>query len=253
MKFKINEYLLEDFENKDHPSDFVKTKNYSILVLRLPYIKKNSISSISYSFLIKKDIVYLYDRSKEDFQKIGNFDNLYDFLDEVVDKILIKLSKIHVKITKLEEEVYDENFENMSDWLIYKKELTLIEMLTYHAYFTLERFIKSYKNEIDIIAFGDLKEHIDRALKLSKMSISKLDYLHDYYRGVMDEKTNRTMFILTIMSAIFMPLTLVTGFFGMNTGGLPFLDDPYGTMKVFIVMFLFEIPFIYAIWKLTRE
>ena len=35
-------------------------------------------------------------------------------------------------------------------------------------------------------------------------------------------KTNRHLYILSIMTAFLLPPTLVTGFFGMNTGGLPF-------------------------------
>jgi len=63
---------------------------------------------------------------------------------------------------------------------------------------------------------------------------------------------NNVMFILTILSAIFMPLTLVTGFFGMNTGGLPFVDDSDGTLKVVVITAIFEIPFIYLIYRLTK-
>ena len=69
----------------------------------------------------------------------------------------------------------------------------------------------------------------------------------------MDEKMNKIMFILTIISAVFLPLTLVTGFFGMNTGGLPFVKDPNGTIKVTLLLLVFEIPFVYIIWKLMKK
>jgi magnesium transporter/zinc transporter len=40
--------------------------------------------------------------------------------------------------------------------------------------------------------------------------------------------TNRQLFVLSIISAAFLPPTLITGIFGMNTEGLPFKDDAYG-------------------------
>jgi magnesium transporter len=64
---------------------------------------------------------------------------------------------------------------------------------------------------------------------------------------------NKIMFILTILSGIFLPLTLVTGYFGMNTGGLPLTEDPHGTLKVTVGLLLFEVPFIVWIWRMIKE
>ena len=36
------------------------------------------------------------------------------------------------------------------------------------------------------------------------------------------QKTNQNLYFLSVISALLLPATLVTGFFGMNTGGLPF-------------------------------
>jgi len=45
-----------------------------------------------------------------------------------------------------------------------------------------------------------------------------------------NQRTNRNLYILSVLSALFLPPTLVTGFFGMNTGGLPFVQSPEGTI-----------------------
>ncbi len=39
------------------------------------------------------------------------------------------------------------------------------------------------------------------------------------------EETNRNLFILSIVTTIFLPMTLITGIFGMNVAGLPGLED----------------------------
>lgn len=43
------------------------------------------------------------------------------------------------------------------------------------------------------------------------------------------QRTNQNLYILSIITALMLPATLVTGIFGMNTGGLPFADGPWGT------------------------
>ncbi|TCM34381.1 MULTISPECIES: transporter [Novosphingobium] len=44
------------------------------------------------------------------------------------------------------------------------------------------------------------------------------------------QRTNQNLYILSIVTALMLPATLVTGIFGMNTGGLPFAQGPYGTI-----------------------
>ena len=252
MQFELNKYILEDIESKDQPSEFLNFDDYSILILRLPNINDEKVEIKSYAFYIK-DEVFLFDREKEEFNKIGDFKDLHDYLDVKIDKILTKLSKLHIEIAKMEDDVYDSNYKNMKNWLLLKKDIEIIERLISHAELSFDRFIKKYKTQIDEFAYNDLKEHLNRILRLSIVGSEKLDYIHQFYRGAVDEKMNNVMFVLTILSAIFMPLTLVTGFFGMNTGGLPFVEDNLGTFKVVILTIIFEIPFVWYIFRLAKS
>jgi len=49
-------------------------------------------------------------------------------------------------------------------------------------------------------------------------------------------RTNDIMRALTVLTAIFLPLNLVTGFFGMNFEGLPLIHSAKGFWIVFFVM-----------------
>ncbi len=44
------------------------------------------------------------------------------------------------------------------------------------------------------------------------------------------QRTNQNLYILSIITALMLPATLVTGLFGMNTGGLPLTQGPHGTL-----------------------
>ena len=44
------------------------------------------------------------------------------------------------------------------------------------------------------------------------------------------QRTNQNVYLLSVLTALMLPATLVTGFFGMNTGGLPFAQGQHGTL-----------------------
>lgn len=48
------------------------------------------------------------------------------------------------------------------------------------------------------------------------------------YEGAQQDKTNRRLGALTVLSAIFLPLTLLAGIWGMNFQGMPELGCPWG-------------------------
>ena len=48
---------------------------------------------------------------------------------------------------------------------------------------------------------------------------------------------NTRMYVLSVVAAIFLPLTFVTGLLGMNVGGLPGIDSPRGFLIAVFVMF----------------
>jgi len=247
-------YALEDIESSDHPSDFIKRDNYFILILRLPFVEKG-IRIKSYAYLVEGDSVFTYNRKQKSIEKIGTLATLQQLLEKKIERLIQVIKEYHVNIDKLEESLLEDTITSdfMQKWLGYKKDVSLINRLMFHASIVIELFVshikKEYKEEFDIHAFDDLKEEASRVRDLAKAGVEKLDYLYDFYRAKVDEKMNTTVYYLTIISAIFLPLTLVTGFFGMNTGGLPYTQDSFGTWKVIgISLFLevlFLIPFVY--------
>ena len=50
------------------------------------------------------------------------------------------------------------------------------------------------------------------------------------------EDTNRNLYVLSVLTAVLMPMTLVTGIFGMNTGGLPFATGDHAFWWVMLLV-----------------
>ncbi len=52
-----------------------------------------------------------------------------------------------------------------------------------------------------------------------------------------DQRTNQNLYVLSIMTALMLPATFVTGLFGMNTGGMPWAGAPHGTLLAAMLAF----------------
>jgi zinc transporter len=59
---------------------------------------------------------------------------------------------------------------------------------------------------------------------------SQLRLLRDELDLQAAQQTNRTLYVLSVIGALMVPATLVTGIFGMNTGGMLWLNDPHGSI-----------------------
>ncbi|RUM68816.1 MAG: magnesium transporter [Sulfurospirillum sp.] len=257
----IDAFHLEDIENPEHPSDFIPGDGYTVLVLRLPEVMNSSVKIYSYAFVVEGETCYFYNRERQKLEKLGTLTDMNQFLDKLTEKLIKDIQKYHYEIELMEESLYENRLSGMfmQQWLSYKKDVSLIHRLMFHAALSFELFITHHKRyeHFEELAYADLYEHMVRIRDLAKAAMDKLDNLYDFYRAKVDEKMNRNVYYLTILSGIFLPLTLMTGFFGMNTGGLPWTDDPDGTTKVvllsLVLELLFMIPFLVQNMKKIKK
>ena len=60
--------------------------------------------------------------------------------------------------------------------------------------------------------------------------------LQEEIAGQLNETVNRNLYMLSIVTTVFLPVTLITGVFGMNVGGLPWVEDKLGFGWVGLIM-----------------
>jgi Mg2+ and Co2+ transporter CorA len=85
----------------------------------------------------------------------------------------------------------------------------------------------------------DLVEHIQRVLSHARGQESSVDSAVQLHFSATAFRTAEIMRVLTVLTAIFMPLTLITGIFGMNFNAMPLIDSPRGfwiTMAAMVVI-----------------
>ncbi|MDF0730901.1 transporter [Pseudomonas entomophila] len=58
--------------------------------------------------------------------------------------------------------------------------------------------------------------------------VERIKLLQEEMAAKLTEDNNRTLFTLTVVTVLALPINIIAGFFGMNVGGVPLADDPHG-------------------------
>jgi magnesium transporter len=97
--------------------------------------------------------------------------------------------------------------------------------------------------------FRDLSKNLDLLISSIDQTEERLNSLHDHFELLLQEKSNRQLNFLTIMQAIFVPLTLIAGIYGMNFKNMPELEYKYGYFIALGVMVIVALIFIRVFYK----
>lgn len=81
--------------------------------------------------------------------------------------------------------------------------------------------------------FQDVQDHLSTVLEETDNLRDSVMLAVDIYQNAVNNRMNQVMKVLTMMSAVVLPLTLLTGVFGMNFDSLPGLHHP-GAFKWFV-------------------
>jgi magnesium transporter len=95
----------------------------------------------------------------------------------------------------------------------------------------------------------DVLEHIERVLGHVRRLESSAETAVQMHFSAQSNRTNAIMRTLTVLTAIFMPLNLVTGFFGMNFEGLPLIHSALGFWITFGLMLLLGLSLSVFFWR----
>lgn len=81
-----------------------------------------------------------------------------------------------------------------------------------------------------------LQANIDRGLGAMARMKNRIEDLHNFQVRQADETTNRRLKVLTVLSAVYLPPTLIAAIYGMNFEEIPILSVPFGYALVMAIM-----------------
>ena len=101
------------------------------------------------------------------------------------------------------------------------------------------------RRDLMLVRLNDLIEHANRVQKHASRLESALKAAVDLHFSASANQTNETMRFLAILTAIFAPLTLLTGVYGMNFDAIPGLHNPRGFWFLLIAMVIVTLSLLY--------
>ncbi len=162
---------------------------------------------------------------------------LYSIIDGLVDEYFPVLDRIGDRIEDLEDEIYEKpSRETTDEFLALKRTILTMRRamspqrrIFYNIYnINSSSFAISEENQPYYL---DLKDHLERISDTIDGYKDLVDGALATYSSIISARTNETIRVLTVISTIFMPLTFVTGFFGMNVP-LPDQDSVWSTVSI---------------------
>jgi len=79
----------------------------------------------------------------------------------------------------------------------------------------------------------------------------RIKLLQEEIAANLNEQSSRTLFTLTVVTVLALPINIVAGFFGMNVGGIPLASDPHGFWV--LVAFVATFTFIAGRWAFRKS
>ena len=153
---------------------------------------------------------------------------IYDFLDQIVKDDLRLMENYETELDSMEQKIIDGDEDLPSGRL--NDIRNDIRYLRIHYDQLMDLAAEFQENENGFFEIENLRYFrlfIDRAARLHDTASSLRDYtmqLRDLYKAQLDIKQNRIMTVLTVVTTIFMPLTLIAGWYGMNFRVMPELN-----------------------------
>lgn len=99
----------------------------------------------------------------------------------------------------------------------------------------------------------ELREEADRITRYLEdldLARERTMVLREEFLGQLAQEQNSRMYVLSVVAAVFLPLTFVTGLLGMNVGGLPGLESPMGFLSSVVIMIVAAVALLtYFRWK----
>src|SRR5881398_501540 len=145
---------------------------------------------------------------------------LYHVLDDLFDYCFPILDKIGHKLDSIEDAMFEERAEdvvrdisNVKQEIISYRKIIKPERSTLRL---LERRVERFLPEELELYFDDILDSAERIWDMLDNYKEVVEALEDTNESVISHRQNRILLVLTLVSVILLPLTLITGLFGMN-------------------------------------
>ena len=244
-KFQLHSLHIEDCRSNNERLKAEGAENYLFLILK--YIQAVQDGDISFGnlflFVGKEFLITIRDPNCESSEvlqravKAGGDEKpaklLYLIMDSIVDSYFVSIDHSDDRIDDLQDSVLDrpspETLESLFDQKRKLIELRRVLVNLRDACMSLQRESGAILDPELYPFFRDVYDHSLRLLDSVETLRDLLNNTFDVYLSSVANRTNQVMKVLTVLSTVALPALVISGIYGMNLKGLPFLESDHGT------------------------
>jgi len=253
----LHSILLEDVVNTGQAPKMDDYDDHLFIVLKnLTFNKrKREIEDEQISIVLAKDYVVSFQERKPDtyavirqnlksnrgrLRKMGADYLAYVLADYIVDNYFVLLEKMGDEIEALEDEITEQpSSDAVRRIQELKKNIIYIRKIVWPMRDVVSKLMRRdshlMRKEMGVY-LGDLYDHVMEVINTVETFRETLASMVEIYMYSISNRTNEIMKVLAIFSTIFMPLTFLTGLYGMNFRYMPELEWEIGYFAILLVM-----------------
>ncbi len=241
--FGIHQLVLEDILNTHQRPKFEEYEDYLYIVLkgmmaedgefRVSYeqISLLVLDNIVFAFKEKQDelfapVIQRIRTSKGRFRSMGADFLTYSILDAIIDQNFVLIDSLDEAITVLEDQLLlgQPSSATLNSIQRLKREIVGVRRYVSPIRELINEMLRSESRLIDEkthIYLRDVSDHAIRIIESIELHRDIISGLLDIYVSSVSNKMNEVMKVLTVFASIFIPLTFLTGIYGMNFEYMP--------------------------------
>ncbi|SMC29702.1 magnesium transporter [Andreprevotia lacus DSM 23236] len=247
-RFGLHPLVLEDILNTEQRPKVEAYPGYFFVTARLVRLcDDGSLDSEQVSIVVRRGVVVTFQEQptgtfdgireslktgQSQIRKLGADYLVYALLDKLVDRYYTVLEQLGEQIENLEDAIYasprpahlNEIQELRRKLLYLKRNLwPMREVLN-----VLQRDEPDFFHDETQLYLRDVYDHTVQLIESTESLRDLISGLQDTYASLQSQRLNEQMRVLTVITTIFMPLTLIAGIYGMNFEHMPELHWHYG-------------------------
>ncbi|MFW9957886.1 MAG: magnesium/cobalt transporter CorA [Candidatus Odinarchaeota archaeon] len=256
--YNIHPLVVEDVVNTEHRTKLEIHSEYIFIVLKVFNVAENEgVILEQISIILGQSFILTFQESADELfksiitrlqQSRGNLRNsgpdylAYTILDVIVDQYFIFTESLSEQIEVLEDEVIENPMTQTLQNLYRLKRI--VSIARRNLWPLRENVGRIYREPSPLInpATGiylrDLYDHVIQINDYLESYREALSSMLDTYLSSVSNKMNAVMKVLTVISTVFIPLTLIAGIYGMNFYNMPELAWSYGYTTIMLVMLI---------------
>lgn len=175
---------------------------------------------------------------------------LYHLLESFFRQSRPLLNRLGKELSSIEKEIFSgrQNTDSVKHLAVIRRNvLSLRRIIDPQKYLigTLSHTRKNFVDESHTIYFDNITDYLNKIWAITDTYRDTISGLHVTVESLINQRTNNVISALTVISVSLLPLTLLSGIYGMNISGLPFANNPmfvwimFATLTIIILITIF--------------